>query len=211
MRTFHRGKRLRRRRRKIRIRKNERLHEDGRTLEQKLRDEDERGIAGMLHKSDIYHEAALKPNFQLLDPHRVVGRKSFLNHVGERLSQLRKILGSQPELDAFAVFCLIIKEREEFDGTLSLARRLQNVHAIDLLDDIDDIIDRELVPHEDGSPIEIFGMEFTYEHEPIEEKVISLSYELWQKAGMPDGRYQEFFDQAKAELMEPDAPFRRIF
>ena len=35
---------------------------------------------------------------------------------------------------------------------------------------------------------------------PSEEQVIHRAYELWEQAGKPDGRDQEFYHQAEQEL-----------
>jgi hypothetical protein len=42
---------------------------------------------------------------------------------------------------------------------------------------------------------------------PTEMKVIRRAYELWEKAGKPEGRDQEFYHQARRELEgEPEDP-----
>lgn len=181
-------------------------HEGWRHFLQKLSEPDEFGIAGALRKADIFHETSVAmPDFrQLCNADRPLNR-IFLSHAGERLSQLRKIQGDQ--LEAFAVFCLIIKERHEFEDILAEARCLKNVHAIKLLDDIDEIIDRELVPRADGSPIEIFGMEFTYEPHPSEEQITRRAYELWESAGRPEGQDEDFYHRAERDLLGiPEQP-----
>jgi hypothetical protein len=41
---------------------------------------------------------------------------------------------------------------------------------------------------------------------PTQEEVIHRAYELWEQAGKPEGRDQEFYHQAERELasLEPD-------
>jgi hypothetical protein len=39
-----------------------------------------------------------------------------------------------------------------------------------------------------------------------EEKVRTRAYELWLEAGSPEGRDQEFWQQAQSEVSAPDAP-----
>jgi hypothetical protein len=36
--------------------------------------------------------------------------------------------------------------------------------------------------------------------EPTQEQIIHRAYELWEQAGKPDGRDQEFYHQAEKEL-----------
>jgi hypothetical protein len=36
--------------------------------------------------------------------------------------------------------------------------------------------------------------------EPTQEQIIHRAYELWEQAGKPDGRDQEFYHQAEREL-----------
>jgi hypothetical protein len=38
--------------------------------------------------------------------------------------------------------------------------------------------------------------------EPTKEQLIHRAYELWEQAGKPDGRDQEFYHQAEQELNE---------
>jgi hypothetical protein len=38
--------------------------------------------------------------------------------------------------------------------------------------------------------------------EPTKEQVIHRAYELWEQAGKPEGRDQEFYHQAEKELKE---------
>jgi hypothetical protein len=40
--------------------------------------------------------------------------------------------------------------------------------------------------------------------EPSKEQVIHRAYELWEQAGKPDGRDQEFYHQAEQELRNAD-------
>jgi len=40
--------------------------------------------------------------------------------------------------------------------------------------------------------------------EPTKEQVIHRAYELWEEAGKPDGRDQEFYLQAEQELRNAD-------
>jgi hypothetical protein len=40
--------------------------------------------------------------------------------------------------------------------------------------------------------------------EPTQEQIIHRAYELWEKAGKPDGRDQEFYRQAEQELRNED-------
>jgi hypothetical protein len=39
---------------------------------------------------------------------------------------------------------------------------------------------------------------------PSREQVIHRAYELWEQAGKPAGRDQEFYQQAERELQEDD-------
>ncbi|TCF96889.1 hypothetical protein BZM26_34940 [Paraburkholderia strydomiana] len=41
-----------------------------------------------------------------------------------------------------------------------------------------------------------------------ESDIRERAYELWLKAGSPDGRADEFWEQARLQLEEPDAPNR---
>jgi hypothetical protein len=38
---------------------------------------------------------------------------------------------------------------------------------------------------------------------PTQEEVIHRAYELWEQAGKPEGRDQEFYHQAERELAAP--------
>ncbi len=40
--------------------------------------------------------------------------------------------------------------------------------------------------------------------EPTETEIIRRAYELWEKAGKPEGRDQEFYHQAEQELRNED-------
>jgi hypothetical protein len=40
--------------------------------------------------------------------------------------------------------------------------------------------------------------------EPTKEQIIHRAYELWEQAGKPDGRDQEFYHQAEQELRNED-------
>ncbi len=42
-----------------------------------------------------------------------------------------------------------------------------------------------------------------------ETQIARRAYELWEKAGRPQGRDQEFYYQAEKELRNEDAPDRR--
>jgi hypothetical protein len=39
---------------------------------------------------------------------------------------------------------------------------------------------------------------------PTQEEVIHRAYELWEQAGKPEGRDQEFYHQAEQELAAPE-------
>jgi hypothetical protein len=39
---------------------------------------------------------------------------------------------------------------------------------------------------------------------PTREQVIHRAYQLWEQAGKPDGRDEEFYHQAEKELREAD-------
>ena len=39
---------------------------------------------------------------------------------------------------------------------------------------------------------------------PTKEQIIHRAYELWEQAGKPDGRDDEFYHQAEQELRNPD-------
>jgi hypothetical protein len=39
---------------------------------------------------------------------------------------------------------------------------------------------------------------------PTREQIIHRAYELWEQAGKPDGRDQEFYHQAEKELQGAD-------
>ena len=39
---------------------------------------------------------------------------------------------------------------------------------------------------------------------PTKEQIIHRAYELWEQAGKPDGRDQEFYHQAEQELRNAD-------
>ena len=39
---------------------------------------------------------------------------------------------------------------------------------------------------------------------PTKEQVIHRAYELWEQAGKPEGRDQEFYHQAEQELRDAD-------
>jgi DUF2934 family protein len=39
---------------------------------------------------------------------------------------------------------------------------------------------------------------------PTKEQVIHRAYELWEQAGKPDGRDEEFYHQAEQELRNAD-------
>lgn len=39
---------------------------------------------------------------------------------------------------------------------------------------------------------------------PTQEEVIHRAYELWEQAGKPEGRDQEFYHQAERELAAPE-------
>lgn len=39
---------------------------------------------------------------------------------------------------------------------------------------------------------------------PIKEQVIHRAYELWEQAGKPEGRDQEFYHHAEQELRDAD-------
>lgn len=40
--------------------------------------------------------------------------------------------------------------------------------------------------------------------EPTRQQIINRAYELWEKAGKPDGRDHEFYHQAEQELRSRD-------
>jgi hypothetical protein len=40
--------------------------------------------------------------------------------------------------------------------------------------------------------------------EPTEKEITTRAYELWEQAGKPDGRDQEFYQQAEQELRNED-------
>jgi hypothetical protein len=37
--------------------------------------------------------------------------------------------------------------------------------------------------------------------EPTEEQIVERAYQLWEQAGKPDGRADEFYKQAEQELL----------
>jgi hypothetical protein len=41
---------------------------------------------------------------------------------------------------------------------------------------------------------------------PLQIEVIRRAYELWEQAGKPEGRDQEFYLQAERELQENEEP-----
>jgi len=41
---------------------------------------------------------------------------------------------------------------------------------------------------------------------PTKEQVIHRAYELWEQAGKPEGRDDEFYHQAERELNEAEDP-----
>jgi len=41
---------------------------------------------------------------------------------------------------------------------------------------------------------------------PTKEQIIHRAYELWEQAGKPDGRDQEFYHQAEKELSHGATP-----
>jgi hypothetical protein len=44
---------------------------------------------------------------------------------------------------------------------------------------------------------------------PSEKQILNRSYELWQEAGMPEGREDEFWLQAETELSQATTPDER--
>ena len=47
---------------------------------------------------------------------------------------------------------------------------------------------------------------------PTKEQIIHRAYELWERAGKPDGRDEEFYHQAEQELRNADesSPLRTL-
>jgi hypothetical protein len=41
-------------------------------------------------------------------------------------------------------------------------------------------------------------------HEPTEKDITRRAYELWERAGCPEGRDKEFYRQAEEELRHPE-------
>ncbi len=41
---------------------------------------------------------------------------------------------------------------------------------------------------------------------PTKEEIIHRAYELWEQAGKPEGRDDEFYHQAERELRDKDKP-----
>jgi hypothetical protein len=40
--------------------------------------------------------------------------------------------------------------------------------------------------------------------DPMGMKIVRRAYELWEQAGMPEGKQQEFYRQAEQELRDAD-------
>jgi hypothetical protein len=45
-------------------------------------------------------------------------------------------------------------------------------------------------------------------HEPSEKDITRRAYELWERAGCPEGRDKEFYRQAEEELRQTEARIR---
>jgi hypothetical protein len=48
--------------------------------------------------------------------------------------------------------------------------------------------------------------EGTYMEKPTEEQIKRRAYELWERAGKPEGREEEFYYQAEEELRKKNKP-----
>lgn len=46
---------------------------------------------------------------------------------------------------------------------------------------------------------------------PTQEQIIHRAYELWEQAGKPDARDDEFYHQAERELQEAEDPAQETF
>jgi hypothetical protein len=133
----------------------------------RFRKEDDCGITGLLAKANVLCEASRilsRDDFEWLCTVLPVAGldRMFLQHLGERQLRLEHVGGSR--LEAFALFRLLTLDRKDFEGCIEdLTYFISDTRVWRFLDDISDTIDtNNVVPSEDGSPPEVFGIQFSW-------------------------------------------------
>jgi hypothetical protein len=142
-------------------------------LVSRFRTEQDCLLAGLLKQASVFHEARRTLSRDDLEwfctALYVSGLdRMFLGHIGDRLWRLDKLLGS--ELVAYAKFSLLTKTQKDFEASLEEAKHLRAASTLKLMEDITEFMDAyNVVPGDDGSPPEVFGIRFEWIDDPAGE------------------------------------------